>query len=70
MFVEEFPKFLKLINYLFIRIFSVETNHVGQIFEGRPVNIRNLLKRNGYAFHSTQTIDDIFVKKDLLRDEL
>jgi len=50
-----------------ISIISVEMNHAGDIFEGTFQDIRDFMDSKGYAFVGTIKIDDIFLKKELMK---
>ena len=50
-----------------IAIISVEMNHAGDIFEGTEQDIRDFMDSKGYALLGTIKIDDIFLKKELLK---
>ena len=41
--------------------------HAGEIFEGTEQDIRDFLDSKGYAFVDTIKIDDIFLKKELMK---
>lgn len=47
-----------------IRVLIIEVNHIGEIFEGSPKKLINLLKKSGYKFFKSSTIDDIYIRKD------
>ena len=56
-----------------IKVISIESNHLGQIFSGSVKRLNKLMKKNGYIFWKTVEIDDIYVKKEFfkqLKDEL
>ena len=56
-----------------IKVISIESNHLGQIFNGSVKRLNKLMKKNGYIFWKTVHIDDIYVKKEFLKqlkDEL
>lgn len=50
-----------------ISIISVEMNHAGLIFEGSQEDIRNYMDSKGYQYIGTIKIDDIFIKKELMK---
>ena len=54
-------------NQVNVTSFSVEINHAGKIFPESRVDIQDFMKRQGYKFHSTVVIDDIFYKKEINR---
>ena len=54
-------------NQVNVTLFSVEINHAGKIFPESRVDIQDFIKRQGYKFHSTVVIDDIFYKKEINR---
>lgn len=64
----EYPV-LKSIEYdqIDIGTISVEVNHAGKIFGGSREDIEELLEENGYTLAATVQIDDIFMKKKLLK---
>ena len=45
----------------------VEMNHAGDIFEGTEQDIREFMDSKGYALVDTIKIDDIFLKKELMK---
>jgi hypothetical protein len=47
-------------------LLSIEINHAGDIFPGTRSDIRNFLASKGYTFKGTATIDDFFLREDLL----
>ena len=42
-------------------------NHAGDIFEGTFQDIRDFMDSKGYALLGTIKIDDIFLKKELMK---
>ena len=42
-------------------------NHAGDIFEGTEQDIRDFMDSKGYALVGTVKIDDIFLKKELMK---
>ena len=52
-----------------INVLSVEMNHAGEIFEGTRQEIIDFLDSKGYEYVGTAKIDDIFVKKEITRNE-
>ena len=50
-----------------ISLMDIEINHIGEIFEGDPDDLKDLLEDNGYEFHSFAKIDALFVKKGLVK---
>ena len=50
-----------------ISAISVEVNHAGDIFEGSKEDIRDLMLENGYHHVTSVGVDDIFMKKKLLK---
>ena len=48
-------------------VISIEMNHAGDIFEGTEQDIRDFMDSKGYAFVDTIKIDDIFLKKELMK---
>ena len=54
-------------NQVNVTLFSVEINHAGKIFPESRVDIQEFMKKQGYKFHSTVVIDDIFYKKEINR---
>ena len=53
-----------------IKTISIEMNHVGKFFDGDVTQVHDFLTRNGYVHHATLQIDEIWVKMDLIKDEL
>ena len=47
-----------------IKMFSVEVEHAGKIFEGTERDIQNLLKTNGYHYVAKSRLDKFFMKVD------
>jgi hypothetical protein len=47
-------------------LLSIEMNHAGDIFPGTKEDIHNFLASKGYTFKGTATIDDFFLREDLL----
>ena len=47
-----------------IRVLLIEVNHIGEIFKGSPKALNQLLKKSGFKFFRSSTIDDIYVKRD------
>ena len=47
-----------------IRVLLIEVNHIGEIFKGSPKALNQLLKKSGFKFFRSTTIDDIYVKRD------
>jgi len=54
-------------NQVDIRVLMIETNHIGEIFEGDNDDLRRFLCENDYVFYTRLTIDDIYIKKSFLR---
>ena len=54
-------------NQVNVTLFSVEINHAGKIFPESRVDIQDFMKKQGYKFHLTVEIDDIFYKKEINR---
>ena len=50
-----------------IAMILVEMNHAGDIFDGTEQDIRDFLDSKGYALVGTVKIDDIFLKKELMK---
>lgn len=50
-----------------ISVMDIEINHIGEIFDGDPEDLKDLLEDNGYEFHSFATIDALFVKKGFVK---
>ena len=48
-------------------VISIEMPHAGEIFEGTEQDIRDFMDSKGYAFVDTIKIDDIFLKKELMK---
>ena len=48
-----------------IRLWDIEMNHAGEVFEGTRDDIRKFLFSNGYRFYRKVAIDEMFVKKDV-----
>ena len=66
---------LRSINFdeIDIKVISIETNHIGMIWDGTDTELKYLLNRNGYEFYKQVKIDEIYVKKGFLnssKDEL
>ena len=66
---------LRSINFdeIDIKVISIETNHIGMIWDGTATELKYLLNRNGYEFYKQVEIDEIYVKKGFLnssKDEL
>ena len=56
-----------------IKIISIESNHLGEIWDGTTTELKYLMSRNGYEFYKKVEIDDIYIKKGFLnsrKDEL
>ena len=53
-----------------INVIALEMNHIGEVFDGHPTEVRYFLKRHGFVLWKTVQIDEIWVKKDFLKDEL
>jgi hypothetical protein len=47
-----------------IRVLIIEVNHIGEIFKGSPKELNKRLKKSGYKFFRSTTIDDIYVRQD------
>jgi hypothetical protein len=50
--------------FIIFRVISIETNHLGQIFDGSPNELRNLMEQNGYDFYKKVEIDEIYVRNE------
>jgi len=48
-----------------IEVVTVETNHAGEVFPGTKEEIREYMAEQGYVYHNTVAVDDVFVRKDL-----
>ena len=48
---------------------DIDTNGVGNVFEGRGTQMTFHLRRNGYLNKKVNGLDHVFVKKDLLKKE-
>lgn len=46
-----------------IKVWDIETNHVGEIFPGTAKFLSTFMKKSGYKYHSSISIDDIYVKR-------
>ena len=51
-----------------IKILDVEVDHIGQVFGGSKAEFRSLLRDNGYVFYARAATNDVYVKKELLKD--
>ncbi len=49
-----------------ITILQIESNHMGEIFDGGRDELRQFLFDKGYRFYQKAAFDDIFVKKSVL----
>jgi hypothetical protein len=47
-------------------LLSVEMHHAGKIFPGTQEEIHTFLATKGYQYKGTATIDDFFLREDLL----
>ena len=50
-----------------ISVLSIEVAHAGHIFEGTRLDIHRLLKNHQYTNITTVAIDDVFMKKSMLK---
>ena len=51
------------------KIIGIEMNHLGQIFEGSPKTVQNLLNENGYFKRAKANIDDFFVNEKYFKPD-
>ena len=51
-----------------IKVLDIETNHVGQIFDGTREDLYQLLLDNGYQYYGRVAIDDIFIRNDYFQE--
>jgi len=52
-----------------ISVLGVEINHLGQVFPGKLEDLRKMLFNLGYKLYQKVSIDEIYVKKSLLRKQ-
>ena len=53
-----------------ISVLMIETNHLGEIFEGTNDDLRRFLHKNGYTFYKRMNVDDIYLKKSFVKELL
>ena len=49
-----------------ISVFLIETDHLGEIFEGDDDDLRKFMHEKGYVFLRRLNIDDVYIKASLL----
>lgn len=50
-----------------ISVLGIEVNHLDEVFSGKLEDLRNFLSDKGYKIYQTVSIDEIYVKKSLLK---
>jgi hypothetical protein len=50
-----------------ISVLGIEINHLGEVFPGLLEDLRNFLVDRGYKIFQKVSIDEIYVKKSLLK---
>lgn len=48
-----------------IEVLTIESNHMGEVFPGSQIGLREFLEDKGYVLAYTVDIDDVFIKKEL-----
>ena len=49
-----------------ISVFLIETDHLGEIFNGDDDDLRKFMHEKGYVFLRRLNIDDVYIKSTLL----
>ena len=52
-----------------ISVLGIETNHLGEVFPGKLEDLRNFLTSKGYKIYQKVKIDEIYVKRSLLKSK-
>jgi hypothetical protein len=50
-----------------ISVLGIEINHLDEIFPGKLEDLRHFLAEKGYKIYQKVSIDEIYVKKSLLK---
>ena len=52
-----------------ISVLGIETNHLGEVFPGKLEDLRKFLTSKGYKIYQKVKIDEIYVKRSLLKSK-
>jgi hypothetical protein len=52
-----------------ISVLGVEINHLGEVFPGKLEDLRQFLFNLGYKLYQKVSIDEIYVKRSLLKKQ-
>jgi len=50
-----------------ISVLGIEVNHLDEVFSGKLEDLRNFLSEKGYKIYQKVSIDEIYIKKSLLK---